>query len=263
MRRVLLMILASAMSLISSQALAWGPTGHRVTGAIAEKYLSDEARQAIQELIGVETLAQASTWADEMRSHPGEFWQKESWYLHFTTIPDDKTYEEVGAPENGDAYTAIKMFREQLLDSKTSKEQKQLALRFIVHNIGDLHQPLHVGNGTDAGGNDFKVEFFWEESNLHRVWDSGLIDIDQLSYSELTEWLSNEITDKELQEWHQTDPLIWMAESKKLRMTIYPEKGQSLSWGYKFEHLPTVKHRLKQGGVRIAHYLNEVFSAAK
>jgi hypothetical protein len=261
MRKVLMMALATAISFTSSQALAWGPTGHRVTGAIAEKYLSDEARTAIRDLIGVETLAQASTWPDEMRSHPGEFWQKESWRLHFTTIPDGKTYEEVGAPEGGDAYTAIRMFREQLLDSNTSKEQKQLALRFIVHNIGDLHQPLHVGNGTDAGGNKEKVEFFWEDSNLHTVWDSGLIDFDKLSYTEITQWLTNDISDKELQAWQQTDPKVWMAESQALRMKIYPEEGESLSWEYKFKYLPVIHHRLAQGGVRIAHYLNEVYSA--
>lgn len=263
MRKIILLISALATSVITSDALAWGQIGHRVTGAIAEKHLTEEARAAIEALLGVETLAQASTWPDEMRSNPSDFWQKKSWRYHFTTIPDGKSYADVEVPEGGDAYTAIQMFRKQLLDKNTSLEEKQLALRFIVHNIGDLHQPLHVGNGKDKGGNDVKVEFFWEESNLHRVWDSGLIDKEQLSYTEMTEWLSAEITDKEVFAWHQVDPLVWMEESQKLRMDIYPEEGESLSWTYKYQHLPTVKLRLKQAGVRIAHFLNDVFKDAK
>lgn len=260
MRKLVLMCLAMTASIASSNVFAWGQTGHRVTGAIAEKYLSDEARQAITDLLGVETLAQASTWPDEMRSNPAEFWQKVSWRFHFTTVPDGKDYTEVEVPEGGDAYTAIEMFRAQLLDNETSKEQKQLALRFIVHNIGDLHQPLHVGNGKDKGGNDVKVEFFWEDSNLHRVWDSGMIDQEQLSYTEMTDWLVAEITDKEIAEWHQIDPKVWMKESQKLRMDIYPKEGESLNYKYKYQHIPTVKLRLQQSGVRIAHYLNALFA---
>ena len=254
------LIAGLSAALFCGQVLAWGQTGHRVTGEIAEKYLTDNARTAITNLLGVETLAQASTWPDEMRSNPSHFWQKEAWRLHFTTVPDGKTYADVGAPEGGDAMTALSSSTGDLLDKDASVEEKQLALRFIVHIIGDLHQPLHVGNGTDKGGNDFKVEFFWDDSNLHRVWDSGMIDKEQLSFTEWTKWLNATITDKELKDWAQTDPEVWMAESQKIRMEIYPEVDTPISWTYKYQHLPTVKLRLKQAGVRIAHYLNEVYS---
>ncbi len=253
--------LALITTLASSQALAWGQTGHRVTGELAERYLSQDAKAAIESLIGHESLAQASTWPDEMRSHPSEFWQKIAWRFHFTTIPDGKTYLEVEHPKGGDAYIALNMFRAQVLDGELSLQQRQLALRFIVHLIGDLHQPLHVGNGTDRGGNDVKVEFFREESNLHRVWDSGMIDKERLSFTEWTNWLGKDISEQDVKDWQQTDPLVWMQESQDLRMGIYPDDGVTeLSSTYKFQHIPTVKHRLKQGGVRIAHYLNEMFA---
>lgn len=244
--------------IISGSALGWGQTGHRITGAIATHYLTANAKVAIKEIIGHETLAQASTWPDEMRSDPSTFWQRTSGPWHYVTVPKAHTYAQVGAPKQGDAVTALKKFSADLKSEKTTHEQKQLALRFIVHIIGDLHQPLHAGNGTDRGGNDKKVTFFWEESNLHRVWDSGMIDREQLSYSEMTEWLLADISDSDINDWNHTDPRVWIAESTKLRDKIYP-KSKELSWVYKHQNMPEVKRRLKMGGVRIAHYLNELF----
>ena len=252
--------LALLAAALSNNVQAFGAKGHRVTGAIAEQHLSLKAQEEIKALLGHESLAQASTWPDEMRSSQEEFWQKTSPPWHYVSIPDGKTYKDVGAPEQGDAYTALKLFRKELMDPKSSEEVKQRALRFIVHIIGDLHQPLHVGNGTDRGGNDHKVEFYWEQSNLHRVWDSGLINQEDLSYSEMTDWLSKEITAQNLSDWADTDPLVWMQESQDIRMNIYPEQGAKLSYNYRFEHIGTLKNRLKMAGVRIANYLNEIYS---
>jgi hypothetical protein len=165
----------------------------------------------------------------------------------------------VNAPETGDAVTALKMFSGQLKNPNSSFELKQRALRFIVHIIGDLHQPLHAGNGTDKGGNDLKLNFFWEDSNLHRVWDSGLIERSRLSYTEWTARLSIKITPIQAQRWMVTDPLIWIAESTKIRDGIYP-KEEKISWDYLYQHTPTVSLRLQMGGVRIAAYLNELFA---
>ncbi|MFC3645434.1 S1/P1 nuclease [Planctobacterium marinum] len=260
MKKLALTLLVAGCAFIHSQANAFGANGHRITGAIAEHYLTPEAKQQLSNIMGVETLAQASTWPDEMRSDPDEYWKKTTPPWHYVTVPDGKSYEEVGAPEEGDAYTALLAFKKDLQNPKASKAEKQRAVRFIVHLIGDLHQPLHVGNGTDKGGNDHKVEFYWESSNLHRVWDSGLINKEELSYSEFAQWLQAAITDDELQNWQHTDPLVWMAESQKIRMEIYPEADAKLSWDYKYEHMPTIKTRLKQAGVRMALYFNEIFA---
>ena len=244
--------------LLSVNLMAFGQTGHRVTGAIAERYLTDKARNEIRRILGNYSLAEISTYFDEQRSNPSEFWQKTANPWHYMTIPDGETYHDGMAPEEGDAITAIRMYTKQLKDPKSSKEHKALALKFLVHTIADLHQPLHVGNGKDRGGNDIKVEFYWERSNLHRVWDSGMIDRLQLSYSELTEWLDAKITPKQLVQWNSTDPLVWAKESQNIRMSIYPE-GDKLNWHYQYENIDTVKLRLSQAGVRIAYYLNEVF----
>jgi len=243
----------------SSSVFAWGQTGHRITGEIASSYLSAEAQQQIQSIIPDSSLAEISTYPDEMRSNPSEFWKKTASPWHYVSVPKGKKYDQVGAPEQGDAVTALKHYTQVLKDKNASLQDKHLALSFIVHIIGDLHQPLHAGNGTDRGGNDVKLKFFWQDSNLHRVWDSGLLDKEQLSFSEWAKWLSQKITKEQQKQWQQTQPQVWIAESTKIRDSIYPKEDE-LSWDYKYQHLPIAKKRLQQAGVRIASYLNQVFA---
>ena len=191
---------------LASPAHAWGPIGHRITGAIADENLSGVARAEVELLLGSEDLAQASTWPDEMRSDPSEFWQKTASPWHYVTVPNGNDYEASDAPPEGDAMTALARFTETLRDPKASQDDKRLALRFIVHIIGDLHQPLHAGNGTDRGGNDFNVTWFGKSTNLHSVWDSGLIEQRALSYSEYAKWLSRSITPLEVVAWISCEP---------------------------------------------------------
>ena len=266
MQRFIISLLLSVI--VSNSAYAWGLTGHRVTGAIAEKYLTPQAKQFIDDLIGPENLAQASTYPDDQRSNPSEFWQKTASPWHYVTVPKGQVYEHVEHPKEGDAMTALNTFSQTLVDSKASKEDRQLALRFIVHIVGDLHQPLHAGNGTDRGGNDVKLEFFWQDSNLHRVWDSEMIDKRQLSYSEWTNWLTNAITDADVATWQAADPLTWIKESTDIRDVIYPAVPQNgekikLNWQYAYDHGAKVQHRLSQAGVRLAAYLNNLIASQK
>ncbi|MEE4361535.1 MAG: S1/P1 nuclease [Pseudomonadales bacterium] len=239
-------------------ASAWGQTGHRVTGAIADRHLSSDARAAVQDLLGVETLAEASTWPDEMRSAPGRFWQETAEPWHYVTVPPGRRYAEVGPPPRGDAMTALTRFSAEVVDPALPREARQRALRFIVHLIGDLHQPLHVGNGSDRGGNDFQLRYFGQSTNLHRLWDSQLIDRQQLSYTEWTAWLDARITPALAAQWSAATPADWIAESAALRDRIYPD-SRDQSWDYGFEHLPALRERLSQAGVRIAAWLNRLF----
>jgi len=255
LNKLIIGVIAASMSF---QALSWGQTGHRVTGAIAEQYLTPEAQLAISQLLINEGLAEASTYADEMKSHPSEFWKKTANPWHYVNVFDGKTYSDVAPPPEGNAATALKRFSKQLTDKQSSFAEKQLALRFIVHIIGDLHQPFHAGNGTDKGGNDVKLQFFWEDSNLHRVWDSGLIDRQKLSYTEWTNKLSSKISSQQAKEWMEIDPKVWIAESAKVRAGLYPST-EKISWDYQYRTIPIVKRRLQMGGVRIAAFLNALF----
>ncbi len=258
MKYTLLTALCLMIAFSTSTAHAWGKSGHRVTGAIADHYLSDEARSAIKDLMGIESLAEGSTWADFMRQNPDPFWQREAGPYHYVTIAKDQRYATVGAPPQGDAITGLKKLSAMLTDPSNSQEQRQLALRFIVHIIGDLHQPLHAGNGTDRGGNEFRVVYKNEPTNLHTLWDRLLIDDEELSYTEMTDWLLAKISADQVTEWSVTDPVVWVEESAVLRDGLYPD-DQFLSWDYGYQHIGTVRLRLQMGGVRIAAYLNALF----
>jgi len=247
----------AALLLTAAPAFSWGKTGHRVTGSIAERYLSEQALTAVRDILGVEDLAEASNWPDFMRSSQDDVWRASGPY-HYATIPEGTEYDLSMAPEAGDAYTALQMFSEMVTDENAPLEERQRALRFIVHLIGDLHQPMHVGDGSDRGGNDVTVIFFEHVTTLHLVWDEDMVDYEMLSYTEMTEWLDRRITPEQVDEWSVTDPRIWMSESAEIRPSLYPDDAE-LQWNYVYEHRGTMRTRLSQGGIRLAAYLNELF----
>ncbi|WP_277979606.1 S1/P1 nuclease [Sphingomonas phyllosphaerae] len=259
--RVLLALLAALAAILPAPALAWGKTGHRVVAQVADARLTPRARRAVKAILGVETLAEAANWPDTMKSDPSPFWQRQASPWHYVTVPIGKIYADVGAPPEGDAVTALTRFSATLRDPRAPLAERQAALRFVVHLVGDLHQPLHTGNGSDRGGNDRKVTFFGRATNLHTVWDSGLVDDEQLSFTELSTWLGARITRAEARDWAATDPRVWIAESAALRDRIYPAAGQdALSYAYVYENTPRMELQLEKGGVRLAAYLNLLFA---
>ena len=276
MRFTLIAAAAAAAALVSSPALAWGKTGHRVIAAIADTQLSGLARANVEQILGPgESLDEAANWPDEMRSAPGEFWQKTATPWHYVTL-DGIIYDH--APPEGDAFEALGRFKKTLQDPNASRADKQLALRFIVHLVGDLHQPLHVGKCCDKGGNDVKVTFFGKPTNLHAVWDSQLVDDEQLSFSELATKLERHISPQDVVKWWDSNPRDWISESAEIRDSVYPTsrdfgnppkgrkptKGEpplpDLSYSYVFKFTPVMERRLSQGGVRLAAYLNAIFA---
>lgn len=267
-----MLIAAAALSLVPGPAFAWGKTGHRVVAAIADTQLSGLARAQVREILGgAESLDEAANWPDEMRSAPGEFWRKTATPWHYVTLSGD-VYEH--APPEGDALQALSHFRSVLRDPKAKLADKQLALRFVVHLVGDLHQPLHVGKCCDRGGNDVKVTWFGKPTNLHSVWDSQLVDEEQLSFSELAAKLERHIRNQDVLDWWDIDPRDWISESGRIRDSLYPsaitpqnsKEGDGrgvpeLSYEYVYKFTPVMERRLSQAGVRLAAYLNDVFAS--
>jgi len=264
MRTLILFLLSVCFcGVLPASAWAWGKTGHRVGGAIAEAYLSPEARAGVAALVGVETLAEGSVWADFMRSSNESFWRREAGPWHYVTVPDGESYDTAVAPDEGDSVTALARFRAEIVNPDLPLAERQRALRFAVHIIGDLHQPLHAGNGDDRGGNDVQIKWFGDMTRLHTIWDTKIVDHQQLSYTEMAEGLSRRITPEQASAWDDPDPRVWIAESVALRPGVYPgEARKDLRWNYVFDHQATVDLRLSQSGVRIASWLNDVFAAA-
>jgi nuclease S1 len=272
MKARLLLAAATAVAFLPSPVLAWGKTGHRVVAAIADTQLSGLARAHVREILGPgESLDDAANWPDEMRSDPAIFWQKTATPWHYVTL-DGIAYDH--APPQGDALEALDHFSNVLKDPNASLTDKQTALRFVIHLVGDLHQPLHAGKCCDKGGNDVKVTWFGKPTNLHSVWDSQLVDEEQLSFTELAAKLERHISDRQLIEWWDINPRDWATESGELRETVYPapdappkkgSKGKDagvpeLSYSYVYRFTPLMEQRLAQGGVRLAAYLNALFA---
>ncbi len=271
MTRLIATSLALGFAVLASPANAWGPIGHRVSAEIAEDNISGKTRAEIEAILGHEGLPEASTWPDEQRSNPAEFWQETASPFHYVTLPHGAAAEDLVHPPEGDAATALEQFTAVLRDDAASREEKALALRFIVHLVSDLHMPLHAGNGTDRGGNDFIVDWFDTQTNLHWVWDEGLILRQQLSYSEYADRLGSRIGPDEVLAWWDASPITWISESAELRDRIYPGVGEEFGMGtqespailryrYHWEWMPSVEDRLAQSGIRLAAYLDWVFA---
>ena len=262
--RLTLVAAAVAIVAVPSPALAWGKTGHRVVAALADPQLSGLARAHVKELLGVDSLDEAATWPDEMRSAPEQFWQKTATPWHYVTL-NGIVYDH--APSEGDALEALNRFRATLQDPNATLTDKKLALRFIVHLVGDLHQPLHVGKCCDKGGNEVKVKWFGRDLNLHSVWDSALVDEEQLSFTEMAAKLQRHTSNADVIAWWDINPRDWISESAQLRETVYqepnpkdPKARPELSYGYVYKYTPLMEQRLKQAGVRLAAYLNDIYS---
>ncbi|MFL6720807.1 MAG: S1/P1 nuclease [Sphingomonas sp.] len=257
-----------------SPVFAWGKTGHRVVAAIADTQLSGLARAHIEEILGRgESLDEAANWPDEMRSAPGEFWQKTSPSWHFVDF-NGIVYDR--APPEGDALEAVEHFASVLKDPKASLTDKQTALRFVVHLVGDLHQPLHVGRPGDEGGGKIAVTFFGKPTNLHVVWDSEMPDFEQLSFSEFAAKLERHISNRQLIDWWDVNPKDWVSETAQVREQVYadlprpkklvakPKKREKpladVGYSYIFKFQPVMERQLSKAGVRLAAYLNAIFA---
>jgi hypothetical protein len=255
----------------SKAGFAWGPTGHRVVGDIAEAYLSKNATKEIKKIISNEPLARISTWPDEIKSDPNKYSYTFNW--HYTDWPDDQENYD----ENKSSGLLLKKIDENLgiLKSGTSsKQEKQFALKFLVHLVGDLHMPLHVGDGKDRGGNNCHVYFHEQLTNLHAVWDDKMIEFSKLSFTELSNILKKIYTKQEISHWQSGKILDWARESKELRSKVYPdvqklycvqklpennENIPKLSYDYSFRFMSELEKRLFQAGIRLAYLLNQVY----
>ena len=253
-------ILVFSILLVSPKAFSWGKTGHRVVAEIAERNLDPAAKKGIKELLDGDDLARVANYPDEIRSDR-KYDYTGSW--HYTSIPTGKTYFDQKRNKDGDIIDALFRMDEILKDPKKSKEDKAFALKFMVHLVGDLHQPLHVGIAEDRGGNNVRVRWFKTESNLHTIWDENVIDFQQLSYTEYTAFL-NRYTKDEMKEFTRGNFLDWAKESQDLRSAVYDTGGsENLSYEYQYKTKPVIEERIRKAGVRLASVLNNVFNKTK
>ena len=236
----------------------WGQTGHRVVGQIAEAYLSKKTKREISRLLEGHSLAFASTIADEIKSDRA-YDSFGPW--HYVNYEMGGHYDPSNADERGDIVYGIQKSIEVLESKSASESDKRFYLKLLIHFIGDLHQPLHVGRAEDLGGNRIQVSWFSRTSNLHRVWDSELIESYNMSYDELARELLRSTNASERAKLTRGDYLDWVEESHQIVKRIYDSasSGDRLGYRYTYDFNPLVFEQLAKGGLRLAKLLNAIF----
>jgi hypothetical protein len=241
---------------------AWGVLGHRIVGQIADSYLTPKTKTAITKILGFESIAMASNWPDFIKSDPA-YKYLSPW--HYVNIKGGLTMTEVDnflrADTATDAFTKINFITNELTKNKLlPTETKQLYLRLLIHIIGDIHQPLHVGREEDRGGNSIKVKWFNDEANLHQVWDEKLINFQQMSYTEYAAAI-NHTTLAQRTAWQKQTLTQWLYDSYTLAEKVYAGTvpDSRLDFLYNFKFIAPLNDQLLKGGVHLAWVLNEVF----
>ena len=242
-------------------SMAWGVLGHRIIAQIADSYLTKNTKQQLYKILGSESIAIASNWSDFIKSDPAFDYLDRWHYINLKaglTETELKTY--LASDTVTDAYTKINWLTTELKNKELVQEKKILYLRILIHIAGDLHQPMHTGRFDDLGGNKIKVSWFKDSYNLHQIWDSKLIDFQQLSYSEYTAAINH--TTKEQRKTWQAEPVSeWVWQSYQQVENIYADikPDDKLSYQYNFKYIAILNQQLLIGGIHLAGLLNEIF----
>ncbi len=264
MRRVLFTLLFFVVCLIPAlpnDARAWGDDGHRIVCAIAWDELQPAVRTKVESLLntkGRDAFADACNWADDYRTgHP----ETAGW--HFLNLPPSAKHIDLAHDCKAPTSCVVEQILEQFetLKSDSPKEARAMALKFVGHFVGDIHQPLHVSYAEDRGGNRIRGLFFGEKMDMHGVWDAGLISRMHRPWQDIANVLESRIKPTDRRLWQRSVPLTWAEESlavARAPSTRYVNHPQvfDLADDYAKSEIVVVNDRLSRAGVRLGALLN-------
>jgi len=251
--------------LVPSTVFAWGGDGHRIVCAIAWDEMRPSTRSRVEQLLdvkGKEAFADACNWADQYRpQHP----ETAPW--HFVNVPVGSKRVDVGRDCAEPASCIVVQIGRHIavLNGGAPKDEQAMALKFVTHFVGDIHQPLHASYAEDRGGNRIRGEFMGRKMDMHAVWDSGLIAADGRPWQEIATELRRRVTMKKRRTWAKAAPAAWANESLaagQRRAMRYSAQSQGFTWGtdYARANMPVARDRLSRAGIRLANTLNVAFT---
>lgn len=240
-------------------ALSWYDKGHRIVGLIAQAHLTADARKEIERILPASmTLADTAVWPDHEGRQIREFDP-----LHYVRIPERASgYDQArDCPERNCMVEALNWFSAAVADKNAPIVTRILALRYVAHLVGDMHQPLHAGRAADRGGIDISVSYRGATTNLHYFWDANLVDFETGNEQEIAKRLTATLTAADRLKWQAGGPKQWTDESLMLVRAHAYNTGASgeLSDDYVEKARPVVRIRLAQAGIRLAWLLNNAF----
>ena len=237
--------------------ISWGFKGHRAIASIAQKHLTSNTAYVVSAYLKGESMSEVATWADENRTNTTAPW-------HFLNLPLGLSHEQfVKAVSESDnnVYTAILKAEATLKDKSVSPDQKNEALKNLIHFVGDAHQPMHISRKEDKGGNTIQLQFDSKGTNLHALWDSKLIDHEGLSETDIAKNYDT-ATPAQIKQWQSDSPVEWIWESYQISSELYAEvkPGQAIDDAYYQKYIPVIRKRIDQAGIRLAGELNKLFN---
>ena len=258
------------MTFIPAQLFAWGPKGHAIVADLASSRLTPTARKNLQLLLGTDSLASIASWADSVRKE-----RDESYGWHFVDIPKDAAgfseerdcfrpqdkHKNAETDHHNCVVDRIEMFQKTLGDEKASSADRLEALKWLVHFVGDLQQPLHAVEEA-RGGNDIKLPVFGSskcgdyDCNLHWTWDTLLLEHAGLSEEDYVARLNALIAQKHLEKQSGGTAVEWANESHLQARRILNQKAASVDEAYYQANIDLVNEKLALGGLRLAALLN-------
>ncbi|MBN8224625.1 MAG: S1/P1 nuclease [Xanthomonadales bacterium] len=253
---LLLLLLAPALD-----ALAWGQLGHRLVAGMAEPHLQPQARAEVARLLQGEvepTLTGIASWADDLRSIDPDLGKRSSRW-HYVNIADPGcVFDPETDCRDGDCVVgALERQAAILADPTRSDDERRQALKFVVHFVGDVHQPLHASHGTDRGGNDYQVNWNGQGSNLHSLWDSGLLRSAGLGEAAWLARLQALPAPAPVSPLPAEAPRLWAEQScRRVNAPGFYPRGHVVGQAYVDAQLPVAERQLRLAGDRLAAVLN-------
>jgi hypothetical protein len=279
MRRVRLLPVAALLCFASPVVLAWSALGHRLVGEIAERRLQPATQRQVRTLLAGEptpTLAGVADWADDLRDEaPGRFARTARW--HYVNFPANTcTYDAARDCGGGQCVVgAIQAEQAILADRSRSLPDRRDALKFLVHLVADVHQPLHAGGRGDKGGNRYQVSlrtdlpppFFARDryaggimgTNLHAVWDYYILATPRLGANAYADRID---ATRDSSVALSAGPARWAEESCRIAQTVYPQ-GHRMDRNYLDAERPLAERRIRDAGDRLAHLLDATLGGAR
>lgn len=253
---------AGGLLLTVAPCLGWGQKGHDTVAFIAENHLTASAKAAVDSLLQGKSIVYYSNWLDNA-SHTPEYAYTKTW--HYKNIDADQTYRSAPLLESGDIVRAINEQAAILADTNMVDGQRALALKILVHLLGDIHQPMHLGHASDLGGNRWDVKYFRSPANLHGVWDSRLPEsAHKWSYTEWQQQIDRATPDECREILADAYPEHWGEETYGICKAVYEATpvNTNISYDYIAEWTPVIEKQFLRGGLRLADMLNTILDPA-
>lgn len=240
-------------------AYGWGQKGHDTVAFIASQHLTPATQLAVDSLLDGYSIVYWANWLDNA-SHTPEYAFTKTW--HYKNIDEGMQYDSAPKIPEGNIADALYEQTVVLQDTTLSKADRALALKMVVHFLGDIHQPMHMGHATDRGGNSHTVKFFKRPTNLHSVWDTDILEsAHKWSHTEWQREIDRGDTAREDQIVVGGNPDSWGRETFELCTEIYDTTppDTNIEYDYIARWTPVIESQLLKGGLRLADVLNSVF----